>query len=170
MTQEKILVIQWTVYTLSDVNEVPTRLASHSGPHALNLDLYHHTDPKLQTPIYEAHKTLHISTVARATGIHHEQNVGGRSGDAKQGMLIDLRLRGGGVLGVSCGGGSTARGGWFLYWSLPEANQSCIQLLEIQRTNDNNKCVDCNAPSPQWVCRSTTHAHDNQLLILIALY
>lgn len=26
-----------------------------------------------------------------------------------------------------------------------------LQLLEIQKTNDNNKCVDCNAPSPQWV-------------------
>lgn len=26
-----------------------------------------------------------------------------------------------------------------------------MQLLEIQKTNDNNRCVDCNAPSPQWV-------------------
>jgi hypothetical protein len=26
------------------------------------------------------------------------------------------------------------------------------KLLDIQRTNENNRCVDCGAPSPQWVC------------------
>ncbi|KAH7558853.1 hypothetical protein BM1_04990 [Bipolaris maydis] len=31
-----------------------------------------------------------------------------------------------------------------------KANSLYLQLLEIQKTNDNNKCVDCNAPSPQW--------------------
>lgn len=26
-----------------------------------------------------------------------------------------------------------------------------VKLLEIQKLNENNKCVDCGAPSPQWV-------------------
>ncbi|KAH8724230.1 hypothetical protein GQ44DRAFT_618675 [Phaeosphaeriaceae sp. PMI808] len=34
-------------------------------------------------------------------------------------------------------------------WEVDPETRS--KLLEIQKTNDNNKCVDCNAPSPQWV-------------------
>ncbi|EMD63576.1 hypothetical protein COCSADRAFT_118620 [Bipolaris sorokiniana ND90Pr] len=33
-------------------------------------------------------------------------------------------------------------------WEVDPETRS--KLLEIQKTNDNNKCVDCNAPSPQW--------------------
>ncbi|KAL6702585.1 ADP-ribosylation factor GTPase-activating protein gcs1 [Coniothyrium glycines] len=33
-------------------------------------------------------------------------------------------------------------------WEVDPETRS--KLLEIQKTHDNNKCVDCNAPSPQW--------------------
>ncbi|KAF2678136.1 ArfGap-domain-containing protein [Lentithecium fluviatile CBS 122367] len=33
-------------------------------------------------------------------------------------------------------------------WEVDPETRS--KLLEIQKANDNNKCVDCNAPSPQW--------------------
>lgn len=33
-----------------------------------------------------------------------------------------------------------------------EADESALQLLDIQKQNGNNVCVDCGAPSPQWVC------------------
>lgn len=33
-------------------------------------------------------------------------------------------------------------------WEVDPETRS--KLLEIQKTNENNKCVDCNAPSPQW--------------------
>ncbi|KAF2107151.1 hypothetical protein BDV96DRAFT_589776 [Lophiotrema nucula] len=33
-------------------------------------------------------------------------------------------------------------------WEVDPETRS--KLLEIQKTNDNNRCVDCNAPSPQW--------------------
>ncbi|KAF2714720.1 ArfGap-domain-containing protein [Pleomassaria siparia CBS 279.74] len=33
-------------------------------------------------------------------------------------------------------------------WEVDPETRS--KLLEIQKTNNNNKCVDCNAPSPQW--------------------
>jgi hypothetical protein len=34
-------------------------------------------------------------------------------------------------------------------WEVDPETKS--KLLDIQKTNDNNKCVDCGAPSPQWV-------------------
>ncbi len=37
-------------------------------------------------------------------------------------------------------------------WEVDPETRS--KLLEIQKKNENNKCVDCGAPSPQWVCRS----------------
>ena len=37
-------------------------------------------------------------------------------------------------------------------WEVDPETRS--KLLEIQKTNENSKCVDCGAPSPQWV-RST---------------
>ncbi|PSK53175.1 hypothetical protein B9Z65_3375 [Elsinoe australis] len=33
-------------------------------------------------------------------------------------------------------------------WEIDPQTQSKLQ--EIQKTNENNRCVDCNAPSPQW--------------------
>lgn len=39
---------------------------------------------------------------------------------------------------------------WELALRLVWANR--LQLLEIQKINENMKCVDCGAPSPQWVC------------------
>ncbi|KAL5379553.1 hypothetical protein DPSP01_008430 [Paraphaeosphaeria sporulosa] len=33
-------------------------------------------------------------------------------------------------------------------WEVDPETRS--KLLEIQKTNENNRCVDCNAPSPQW--------------------
>ncbi|KAF1917214.1 ADP-ribosylation factor GTPase-activating protein 1 [Ampelomyces quisqualis] len=33
-------------------------------------------------------------------------------------------------------------------WEVDPETRS--KLLDIQKTNENNKCVDCNAPSPQW--------------------
>ncbi|CAA9963219.1 ADP-ribosylation factor GTPase-activating protein [Pyrenophora teres f. maculata] len=33
-------------------------------------------------------------------------------------------------------------------WEVDPETRS--KLLEIQKTNENNKCIDCNAPSPQW--------------------
>ena len=39
-----------------------------------------------------------------------------------------------------------------------------LQLLEIQKGNGNNVCVDCNAPSPQWVHASPSlHHHTRRL-------
>ncbi|KAK4546586.1 hypothetical protein LTR36_001803 [Oleoguttula mirabilis] len=34
-------------------------------------------------------------------------------------------------------------------WEVDPETRS--KLLEIQKQNDNNKCVDCGAPSPQWI-------------------
>lgn len=34
-------------------------------------------------------------------------------------------------------------------WEVDPETRS--KLLEIQKQNENNKCVDCGAPSPQWV-------------------
>ena len=35
-------------------------------------------------------------------------------------------------------------------WEVDPETKS--KLLDIQKENDNMKCVDCGAPSPQWVC------------------
>ena len=34
-------------------------------------------------------------------------------------------------------------------WEVDPETRS--KLLTISKTNENNKCVDCGAPSPQWV-------------------
>ncbi|KAI7140300.1 ADP-ribosylation factor GTPase-activating protein 1, partial [Hortaea werneckii] len=34
-------------------------------------------------------------------------------------------------------------------WEVDPETRS--KLLEIQKQNENNKCVDCGAPSPQWI-------------------
>ncbi|KAK5008247.1 Zn finger-containing GTPase- Activating Protein for ARF, partial [Elasticomyces elasticus] len=33
-------------------------------------------------------------------------------------------------------------------WEIDPETRS--KLLGIQKSNENNRCVDCNAPSPQW--------------------
>lgn len=38
-------------------------------------------------------------------------------------------------------------------WEVDPETKS--KLAEIAKTNENGRCVDCGAPSPQWVC----HAH-----------
>lgn len=37
-------------------------------------------------------------------------------------------------------------------WEVDPETRS--KLLEISKTNENNRCVDCSAPSPQWVLSS----------------
>lgn len=45
-----------------------------------------------------------------------------------------------------------------------------MQLLEIQKTNENNRCVDCNAPSPQWVCLYRRSNHYDNCCNPLAMY
>lgn len=45
-------------------------------------------------------------------------------------------------------------------WEVDPETKSKLQ--EISKTNENGRCVDCGAPSPQWVC------NDNEELLYLA--
>ena len=42
-------------------------------------------------------------------------------------------------------------------WEVDPETRS--KLGEIAKTNENNRCIDCGAPSPQWVRLTDTHRY-----------
>lgn len=52
-------------------------------------------------------------------------------------------------------------------WEVDPETRS--KLLEIQKTNKNNVCVDCNAPSPQWVSGPPETVFDASKLFAVTL-
>lgn len=93
-----------------------------------------------------AHCLLYFLSIApRSTQIlpaSHVSHVGGRPGDKDKGALFPHRC----FLTTSTAHRKDRKTN-----KLTRSNVPPKQLLQISKTNGNDRCCDCGAPSPQWV-------------------